>query len=321
MRRQLQCGCVVWCSARTAVFVFLSAISIAHATPPTSQAVVRPSQDAFARQAAPTTNYGAAGALAIAGEDAVNGLGTPQGPYDTVIQFDMSGPIQTFNTVLGVDGWALSAARLTVTEVGAPTNSIFNRGVGDFQVFWLSDDNWVEGTGSPLFPVIGTGNQITWNLLQTILASASLSSMGQFSNSLTNGPLTFDLAMPAEFVADFNAGGPVSLYLTRVTTTLGFTFNSRNYFIETQLPELLLTATSVRGDMNCDGAVTVDDVPPFVLALLDPDAYLAMFPDCPLSRADLSNDGLRNGTDIAPFVSCLLGGPQAPALPAHSGAG
>jgi hypothetical protein len=284
-------------------------ISTARAAPPTAQAMVQPSQDAFAREAAPTTNYGAGGALAIAGEDAVNGLGAPQGRYDTVIQFDMSGPIQTFNTALGVGGWRLSAAQLTVTEVGAPNNAIFNRGVGGFQVSWLSDDNWVEGTGSPLFPIEGSGDQITWNLLQSILASASLSSMGQFSNTLANGPLNFDLALPAAFVTDASAGGLVSLYLTKVSTTLGFTFHSRNYFVETQLPELLLTATSNRGDVNCDDSLTIDDIEPFVLALIDPDAYAAMFPSCALSRADLNGDGFEDAADIALFVSYLLGGP------------
>jgi hypothetical protein len=174
-------------------------------------------------------------------------------------------------------------------------------------VSWLSDDNWVEGTGSPLFPIIGSGNQITWNLLQTILASASLSSMGQFSNSLTDAFISFDLTIPAEFIADFNAGGPVSLYLTRVTTTLGFTFHSQNYTVDTRRPELLLTATSNRGDTNCDGTLTFADIEPFALALVNPDAYTAQFPGCTLFRADLNGDGLENGADIALFISYLVG--------------
>ncbi len=313
MRRRFQLRRARRCRARVSaglVLLFvLVFISFTQAAPPRSDVVLRPTKDVFVRQAAPTINYGNAGALAVAGESAVNGLGAPQGRCDTVMQFDISGAILMFDAEFGVGAWTLTGARLDVTEVGAPLNTIFNRGVGEFQVSWLSSDAWEEGTGTPMFPAAGTGSQITWNLLELILTTATLAPMGQFTSTGVDGRVSFDLSLPAEFMTDFNAGGPVSLYFARVTPTLGFTGFARNYFVDTSRPDLVLTAASTAcGDVNCDGAVAIDDIEPFVLALVDPAEYAVQYPGCPISRADLSTDGLVDGGDVAAFVACLVGG-------------
>jgi serine protease AprX len=62
------------------------------------------------------------------------------------------------------------------------------------------------------------------------------------------------------------------------------------------------------GDLNCDGLLDTSDIDPFVLALIDPAAYAAAFPECFPIRADLNGDGLVDGADIDPFVTCLTGG-------------
>lgn len=66
-------------------------------------------------------------------------------------------------------------------------------------------------------------------------------------------------------------------------------------------------ATPVVADMNCDGAVTADDIAPFVLALLDADAYATAYPCCDIANADVNNDQNSDGLDIGPFVQALLG--------------
>jgi hypothetical protein len=68
------------------------------------------------------------------------------------------------------------------------------------------------------------------------------------------------------------------------------------------------------GDLNCDSAVNVFDIDPFVLALTSafdepPFAgYLAAYPDCDPLLADINRDGLVNVFDIDPFVQLLTGG-------------
>jgi hypothetical protein len=66
-----------------------------------------------------------------------------------------------------------------------------------------------------------------------------------------------------------------------------------------RIPEVL-------GDMNCDGLLNQDDVPPFVLALLDPAEYEAGYPKCDILRGDMTGNELVDGDDINPFVAALL---------------
>jgi|GEM_PF-193999 len=61
------------------------------------------------------------------------------------------------------------------------------------------------------------------------------------------------------------------------------------------------------GDANCDGAVTFDDIDPFVLALSGRDGYEAQFPECDWLSADCNGDGTVNFDDIDPFVARIGG--------------
>ncbi len=64
-----------------------------------------------------------------------------------------------------------------------------------------------------------------------------------------------------------------------------------------------------RGDANCDGDVNVFDIDAFVLALTNPGAHAAAYPDCPLlCGCDINQDGWVNTFDIDPFVLCLTSG-------------
>ena len=62
------------------------------------------------------------------------------------------------------------------------------------------------------------------------------------------------------------------------------------------------------GDLNCDGAFNGGDIDPFFLALGDPAAYTAQFPNCDILLGDMNGDGAVNGGDIDPFFDCLGGG-------------
>lgn len=79
-------------------------------------------------------------------------------------------------------------------------------------------------------------------------------------------------------------------------------------------PNKLLLATStgtygrnlgMAGDLNCDGVVDNEDIDPFVLAITDPLAYQAAWPNCDLLNGDINGDGLVDNEDIDPFVALL----------------
>jgi hypothetical protein len=65
------------------------------------------------------------------------------------------------------------------------------------------------------------------------------------------------------------------------------------------LPSLLA------GDLNCDGEIGFKDINPFVLALTNPAAYAAQYPDCDVQVADINGNGSVGFDDINPFVALL----------------
>ncbi len=60
------------------------------------------------------------------------------------------------------------------------------------------------------------------------------------------------------------------------------------------------------GDMNMDGAITIDDIQPFVESLLDPVTYQAQRQAGAIGSADMNGDGNINSRDIQLFVQKLL---------------
>ena len=69
------------------------------------------------------------------------------------------------------------------------------------------------------------------------------------------------------------------------------------------------------GDLNCDSAVNVFDIDPFVLALTDEAGYAEKYPDCDYLLADINGDGSVNVFDIDPFVALLTARPAACCYP------
>lgn len=68
-----------------------------------------------------------------------------------------------------------------------------------------------------------------------------------------------------------------------------------------------ITPQYLPGDMNCDGVIDNFDIDPFVLALTDPAAYDAAFPDCDRDLGDINGDGTLDNFDIDPFVALITG--------------
>ncbi len=66
-----------------------------------------------------------------------------------------------------------------------------------------------------------------------------------------------------------------------------------------------VTGGAAKGDLNCDELITVGDISPFVLTLIDPAGYDAAFPMCDFMAADCNRDGVVSVSDIGPFVGLL----------------
>jgi len=147
--------------------------------------------------------------------------------------------VTNFNSLFGSDSWAVTGSTLQVTEVGAPGNAIFNRGTGSFQIRWIANDNWTEGTGTPSAP--GTSG-IVYTNEASLLNPTTDAVLGTFTNAGVDGVLSFPLTLPAPFVSDLVAGGEVGLFLTPIDPGIGFTFDSRSFGVLSAHPYLGVSA-------------------------------------------------------------------------------
>lgn len=105
------------------------------------------------------------------------------------------------------------------------------------------------------------------------------------------------------FAVPLSGGGSASLLQIRITTWVdneALAFD--NIRIVAEDPEFVL------GDANGDGALDFGDIEPFVLALLDPEAYALAYPGVnPNIVLDFDGDGEFTFGDIEGFVNALLG--------------
>lgn len=62
----------------------------------------------------------------------------------------------------------------------------------------------------------------------------------------------------------------------------------------------------LRGDLDCSAHVDNFDIDAFVLALTDPDAYAAAYPNCNRLLADTNVDGLVDNLDVDAFIERLI---------------
>jgi len=200
---------------------------------------VTPDADAFVRSLDPTHNYGLAGGLAVSGSAAKNGSGTQMGLLDTFMQFAAADLVSKMDGNFHGHDWVIEEVVLKLTEQGKPNNPIFNRGVGSFEVRWIANDSWSEGTGMPNAP---TTDGVTYQNEPSILDPLNDVSLGTFANAGTDVPLSFELGLANAFLADLEAGGLVSFFLTAASDSIGFTFNSRNIGSPRLPPTLEITA-------------------------------------------------------------------------------
>ena len=113
------------------------------------------------------------------------------------------------------------------------------------------------------------------------------------------------------FVTDNSTldGGLMGVYSFKLNADGSFTQNAPIYDTQGIGPRSIAVWRPLLypGDLNCDASVNFDDINPFVLALSDPPAYFAEFPNCNIANGDINADGAINFDDIDPFVDLLIG--------------
>jgi hypothetical protein len=180
-------------------------------------------------------NYGGGGALAIAAG------ALPNGEFQSVIEFDLSGARASLDAQYGVGQWSIQSVDLQLTS-SPHNNAIYNNvAAGLFGISLMQNNSWVEGTGNASNP---TANGITYNTLQsTFINSVADQSLGTFSFSGgSSGANSYSLNLSPGLTADVAAGDDLSLRLFAADNNVSYLFSSRSATPASNEPELIITA-------------------------------------------------------------------------------
>ncbi len=143
-------------------------------------------------------NFGGAGTLVVA--SAASG----KGEFQSVLKFNLANAVALFNANYGVGHWIITSLSLTLTSnygTGGvqPNNAVFPMiSSGHFVIEWLSDDDWVEGTGTPNLP---TTDGVTYDSLPALLSGAhEILGTNLYSPPGNNVPVTYPLPLTTNLV-------------------------------------------------------------------------------------------------------------------------
>jgi hypothetical protein len=198
---------------------------------------LNPSSDAFVTTGPSGNlsgnNYGGAGALSVAAQ------GLSKGQFQSVLRFDLSSAVTSFNTQFGAGQWDIQSITLSLTAT-SPNNAIFNSSAaGQFGISWMQNDSWTEGSGTPAAP---TTTGITYSSLPSF-TSAGDETLGTFSfNGATSGSVAYNLSLTPGFSADAAAGDLVSLRMFAVDNAVSYLFDSGNFGTASARPLLTIVA-------------------------------------------------------------------------------
>jgi hypothetical protein len=172
-------------------------------------------------------NYGGAGTLAISPASAV------EGEFQSVIRFDVSGARSLFDATYGTNNWSVDSILLQLTsnygtQGQQPNNMIFNViSGGQFVIEWLSDTNWIEGTGTPNLPtMVG----VSYSSLSNLLSSAhEILCTNTYSPPGNNVPVAYTMPLDTNLLTAVASGGSISFLFYAGDNQVGYLFSSREY--------------------------------------------------------------------------------------------
>jgi len=172
-------------------------------------------------------NYGSAGMLVVAPATST------KGEFQSLLRFDLAEVTNTFTTNLGAGNWAVTAISLELaanygTSNVQPNNLLFPaiQG-GDFIIEWLSNNNWVEGTGTPNLPAT---EGVTYDSLAGLLAlPRETLATNHYLPPGDNVHVVWSLPLNSNVLADISGGVSLSFRFFAADHEVAYLFNSHQY--------------------------------------------------------------------------------------------
>lgn len=186
------------------------------------------SGDAYLRSATPASNFASSGALVVSGAGTAN----TNGPFASVLKFDLATAKTAFDAAYGAGGWTLDGIQLQLTAA-TPNNVTFNaNAAGLILIEWLADDSWLE-------------NAITWNGMAALVGAGN-ESLGSLSyTGASSGSQVASLTASTGFTTDLQNGSAASFRLAAGDADVSMVVNSRNFGTAANRPALILSASAV----------------------------------------------------------------------------
>ena len=219
--RNLSVVILLWCVFTAGAQVTNTVITVADAFLCTGSSNYNNGQDLT------SLNFGAAGTLVVAPPSSA------KGEFQSVIRFDVSSFPGLFDSTYGSNHWSVTGVSLTLTSnygTGGvqPNNPIFPViNGGQFVIEWLSNDDWLEGTGTPSLP---TTDGVCYDSLPDLLSGPhEILCTNLYTPPGNNVPVDFSLPLSTNLVADIMNGGSVSLLFYAADNQVCYLFNSYKY--------------------------------------------------------------------------------------------
>jgi len=190
-------------------------------------------------------NFGGAGALTVESGS------LPNGEFQTVIMFNLSGAENYFNSEYGIGAWTVQSVSLQLTSSAHP-NPMFNApAAGQFGVSLMANNSWIEGTGTGGAPA--TDGITYYSLTNTYINNAADQALGTFQfGGGSSGTSAYGLGLSSGgLVSDVEGGDDLSLRLFPADNNVSYLFNSSR--AASGGPELVITAVPEPGALELAG--------------------------------------------------------------------
>jgi len=183
------------------------------------------------------------GAVGVQGVNTTGLLSTPPPASNVTFKFGVGSFVDSLNTAYGSGNWAVDNIQLTFQYTLYANNSRFGGGAGDFDIYWVANDAWVQGTSTPVYATSESGLS-SWAGAESLVAAgyyswSTPSYQGTASDKGTSvwvtdktgtrqSTMSCFLDATSDFLADIttaSAGGDanVSLYLMAMSDAVGLT--------------------------------------------------------------------------------------------------
>jgi hypothetical protein len=183
------------------------------------------------------------GAVGVQGASGLNDIGGSSLAANDTFKFGVGSTVSSLNATYGAGDWTIANPELTFQYTLYANNSRFNAGAGGFNIYWVANDSWVQGSVNPVYATTAAGLS-AWSGGQALIGSEyyNWSTPGYTGTDADEGTskwitdktgiqqatISYDLILDPSFVNDITSATAssdpnVSLYLMATSPTTGLT--------------------------------------------------------------------------------------------------